>query len=197
MSFWTFVKGTIEVTTLGRTQEEIEYILKTVLRHLPKVSGSERDMNTYLIKKEGLNSISSHNEFGELVRDFEIQENYIIVVDGSLRDRKFNETYYEFQKWICRLAKRVLIQNVLIEISGFKDGKLINKVITDPDFKYMDMFEYPTWSKYSTGEPNWCEYLLWQKMNNCDFPAILGYKYFEDKENDKKVEDYLGIKYYD
>ena len=81
MSNWTYVNGTIEVSTLGRTQEEIEYILKTVLRHLPKVTGSEQDMHTYLIKKEGYNSSSSHDEFEHWVKDFDIQDNYIIVVD--------------------------------------------------------------------------------------------------------------------
>ena len=192
MSYWAYVKGTIEVKTLGRTQEEIEYILKTVLRHLPKVSGSEHDMHTYLIKKEGYNSSSSYDEFEHWVRDFELQEDYIIVIDGSLRDRKFNEAYREFQKWLCRFAKRVLIQNVLVEISGFKDGKLINKIITDPDFKYMDMFEYPTWSRYSDGEPNWCEYLLWRKRKGSPLPTLLEYKYYENSENDKIVEEYLS-----
>ncbi len=191
MSYWTYVNGTIEVSTLGRTQEEIEYILKTVLRHLPKVSGSEKDMDYYLIQKNGYNSSRSHNEF-EIFEPNEIQENYLIVVDGSLRDRKFNETYREFQKWLCRFAKRVLIQNVLVEIRGFKDGTFISKVITDPDFKYMDMFEYPTWSKHSNGEPNWCEYLLWRKRKGSPLPTLLEYKYYENLENDKIVEEYLS-----
>ena len=192
MSNWTYVNGTIEVSTLGRTQEEIEYILKTVLRHLPKVTGSEQDMHTYLIKKEGYNSSSSHDEFEHWVKDFDIQDNYIIVVDGSLRDRTLNETHKEFQKWICRLAKRVLVENVIVEIKEgfFSDVKPI--IISDTLDKYSEMYEYPSWSKNSDGEPNWCEYLLWRKRKKSPLPTLLEYKYYENKENDEIVEEYLS-----
>ena len=54
MSWWTYVHGTIVVSPMGRTQAEKRYILDTVLEHLPVVSGSERDMNVYVIQKEGL-----------------------------------------------------------------------------------------------------------------------------------------------
>lgn len=192
MSNWTYVNGTIEVSTLGRTQEEIEYILKTVLRHLPKVTGSEQDMHTYLIKKEGYSSSYSHDEFEHWVKDFDIQDNYIIVVDGSLRDRTLNETHKEFQKWICRLAKRVLVENVIVEIKEnlFSDVKSI--IISDTLDKYSEMYEYPSWSKGSDGEPNWCEYLLWRKRKNSPLPTLLEYKYYENKENDEIVEEYLS-----
>ena len=56
MSSWTYINGVITVFPLGRTQAEKRYILDTVLDHLPKVTGSERDMNTYLIQKSGYNS---------------------------------------------------------------------------------------------------------------------------------------------
>ena len=48
MSNWTYVSGTIKVDVMGRTQEEAEYILKTVIRHLPIVTGSETDMKIYI-----------------------------------------------------------------------------------------------------------------------------------------------------
>mgnify|MGYP007038472573 CR=1 FL=1 len=41
MSCWTEIRGTIKVEPFGRTQEEMEFILKTVLNHLPLVRGSE------------------------------------------------------------------------------------------------------------------------------------------------------------
>ncbi len=50
MSEWTYCKGYIEVTPFGRTQEEKEFILKTILNHLPIVDGSEEPMYTHIIK---------------------------------------------------------------------------------------------------------------------------------------------------
>lgn len=41
MSSWTYVQGLIELDVPGRTQAEKNYILQTVIDHLPKVTGSE------------------------------------------------------------------------------------------------------------------------------------------------------------
>ena len=105
------------------TQAEKRYILETVLDHLPRVTGSERDMDVYIIQKNGYNSSCSHNEFGiwggylsEHNLSTEMQNEYILVVDAALRDCTFEKTFKEFQKWIVRLAKRVCIKNVLVEI---------------------------------------------------------------------------------
>lgn len=196
MSYWTYVHGTIVVSPLGRTQPEIRYILDTVLEHLPLVTGSERDMNVYVVEKAGNNSSCSHNEFGECVSYMrkkydptKIQTDYILVVDGSLRDRQFEQTYKEFQKWICRLAKRVHVQNVLISIKGYDKCATIQD-----DEKYYNMFEAPSWSWRESKTINWCEYLMWERMDDCDYPRVLGYKYINDKENNKKVEAWLNIK---
>lgn len=40
---WTYVQGLIELGAPGRTQAEKDYILQTVINHLPKVTGSEGD----------------------------------------------------------------------------------------------------------------------------------------------------------
>ena len=53
MSSWTYVHGTIVASPPGRTQHEKRYILETVLDHLPVVTGSERDMEVYVIQKRG------------------------------------------------------------------------------------------------------------------------------------------------
>ena len=65
MSYWTYIQGTITVSPIGRTQAQKRYILDTVLSHLPIVSGSEKDMDVYVIQKNGHNSSCSHDEFGE------------------------------------------------------------------------------------------------------------------------------------
>ena len=37
-------------------------------------------------------------------------------------------------------------------------------------------------------EPTWCEYLMFSRAKNSDYPMLLGYKYYGDEENDAEVE---------
>lgn len=204
MSWWSYVHGTIVVSPTGRTQAEKKYVLDTVLNHLPQVTGSEKDMQVYVIQKNGYNSTSSCDEFGKCTNNLidaygdrsrkrgwlRMQDEYILVVDGSLRDREFDETFREFQKWLIRLAKRVMIETVLVKINDFSKQTLIQ----DNHEYYCNLYEYPANSYGNkTSEPAWYEYLLWQPMNNNRmYPKILGYKYYADEENDKQVEAWLN-----
>lgn len=203
MSFWTYVHGTIEVTPMGRTQAEKTYILNTVLEHLPHVTGSEEDMNVYVLQKNGHNESSSCDEFGERTNNLidsygtrnrrrgwlRVQNEYIIVVDGSLRDRMFEQTFKEFINWLCRLSKRVIVKDVMVEVSGYNKSHLIRN---DNDI-YSDMFESPSWSPANqSGEPNWCEYLMWEGIDGWGYPRLLAYKYIKDEENDARVEAWVA-----
>ena len=107
MSFWTYIRGTITVSPMGRSQAEKRYILDTVLAHLPKVTGSEGGMNVYVIRKNGYDEYNSHDEFGQYSNlgngnssyrhpGFDIQGKYILAVDANLRDRFFETTMNEF-----------------------------------------------------------------------------------------------------
>ena len=168
MSSWTYVNGTITVSPMGRTQAEKTYILQTVLDHLPRVTGSERDMDIYVIQKNGYNSSSSCDEFGcctnNLVDSYgdksrngwlRTQDNYIIVINGSLRDRVFEETLKEFNKWLCRLSKRLMVDSILVKINEYDKEIIINN-----DNPYYNMFEDVSWATNGKSE-NWCEYLMW------------------------------------
>lgn len=191
MSMWTHITGVIRVDAIGRTQAEKEYILKTILDHLPNVTGSEGGMNTYLVVTNGHNESCSADEFSQFSnksRHFEQQSNYIIAVDGDLRDRYFDETFAEFNKWLCRLAKRADIREVCVRLYQ-ECGK--EYIFTDRNGVYSDMFEYPSWSNGS-GEPAWWEYLMWQVDQQTGLPRLLEYKYYNDKENDKKVEAWIS-----
>lgn len=203
MSYWTYVHGTIEVAPMGRTQAEKTYILNTVLEHLPHVTGSEEDMNVYVLQKNGHNESSSCDEFGErtdnLIDSYgtrnrrrgwlRVQNEYIIVVDGSLRDRMFEHTFKEFINWLCRLSKRVIVKDVMVEVSGYDKSHLIRN---DNDI-YSDMFESPSWSPANqSGEPNWCEYLMWEGIDGWGYPRLLAYKYIKDEENDARVEAWVA-----
>lgn len=186
MSYWTYINGTVKVHPMGRTQAEKRYILETVLEHLPLVTGSEKDMNVYVIQKNGHNSSSSCDEFGYSTNNLtdsygdksrrrcwlRIQDEYILVVNGSFRDREFDQTFSEFQKWLCRLAKRISVENVLVEIKGYDKNILIRN---DKDV-YGKMFEDPSWScGNENGESeNWCEYLIWDYVKNEDGDLLCG-----------------------
>lgn len=209
MSYWTHIDGKIVVSPMGRTQAEKRYILETVLNHLPLVTGSEGDMDVYIIQKNGTNSSSSCDEYGQTTNNLtdshgyhdrngwlRIQGEYILAIDEALRDRHFDETFREFMKWLCRLSKRVWVKDVLVRIKNDYDKQY---VINEFGFysPYSNMEEYPSWVKESNGEPNWCEHLMWDRAKNSDYPMILGYKYFRDEENDAEVErrrKYMGYK---
>ena len=195
MSFWTYIQGTVTVCPMGRTQPEKRYILETVLNHLPIVSGSEGDRNTYIIQKNGYSSSCSCDEFGESTNNLidrygyksrsrgwlKTQDEYILVVSAALRDREFEQTYREFIKWLVRLAKRISCEDVLVSIKGYDKSTIIK------GDEFMDLFEKPSWWN-NTGEVNWTEFMMWNRAKGSSYPMTLAYKYFNDEENDKEVE---------
>ena len=199
MSWWTYINGIIKVEPLGRTQPEKRYILETVLSHLPKVTGSERDMSVYINQLDGHNFSSNADEFGQFSNlgnapywrggraSFETQDTYLITVNASLRDREFDRTLKEFQNWLCRLSKRVTVEDVLVKI----EDRCKDIIIQNTNETYTNMFEDCSWIN-NTGEPNWSEYLMWERAKDSRFPMLLQYKYVNDPENDKEVERRLN-----
>lgn len=210
MSSWTYINGTIMVHPMGRTQSEKRYILETVLNHLPIVTGSEGDMDIYIIQKNGHNSSCSCDEFGEVTNNLvdrygnkshtrgalRTQDEYILVVNAALRDREFEQTYREFMKWFVRLCKRVNCKDVLVEIKGYDKSTVIkDRNIQRKKYSFKSvfdgLFEDPSWcndSKDGYKEPNWCEFMMWDRAKDSDYPMTLAYKYFNDEENDQEVE---------
>lgn len=202
MSNWTYVSGTIKVDVMGRTQEEAEYILKTVIRHLPIVAGSETDMEIYINKSKYYESESSYNEFGiccgveNHTKDkgwYKMNNSYILTLEGNLRDRDFEETYKEVIRFLCRLGKRVRVRDVLIRIADTYKNK--RKVIDEFELDnnpYYNMWESPSW--HNEESMNWCEYLMWEQGINTNMPMKLEYKYYKNEENDKEVKKRLHRK---
>lgn len=198
MSHWTHVIGTIRVSPMGRTQPEKRYILDTVLAHLPIVTGSEVDMEVFVTQGGGCSSSCSCDEF-EMRTDkgkdwcyglrvnrngrFDMDEDYLLTLIGNLRDREFEQTFKEFQKWLIRLAKRVIVDEICVKIYA-EYGKEI--IISDPK-PYSDMWETPSWGNPDI-EPNWCEYLMWKHWNNTPLPLELVYKYYNDDGADEEYE---------
>ncbi len=198
ISYWTYIDGTISVELFGNTQPQMQYILDTVLAHLPKVSGSEGDMDTYVIRKKGWSTSMPFDEFGQWSNlgngeiygnsfpEFKMQDKYIIVVDGSLRDTKFEEAIRAFQNWLCRLAKRIVVQDVFVRIG---DGWDKSTIVENKNNVYLNMFEYPSWDLCNKDKiPAWSEYMYYECVKGSSYPLLLAYKYFEDDEVDKEVE---------
>lgn len=190
MSWWTHVMGTIEVDVRGRTQAEIRYILETVLDHLPRVTGSEGDMNVYITQEAGYNSSSSLDEFGlatNNLRDMygnksqkngwlETQSLYMLTLDGNLRDRGFEQTKREFMKWLCRLAKRVQVNAIVVKLWAYGQSMLITNAAP-----YDEMYEW------RDGETRWTDYLMWEREPHGYWPVKLAAKYFDDEHIDKEL----------
>lgn len=197
MSSWTYITGVITVSPMGRTQPEKRYILDTILEHMPRVAGSEQDMHYYVIQKHGYNSSSSHNEFDEWVpwKDNHVQTDYFIIIEGNLRDTHFEETLRGLNKWLNRLAKRAGIEDLMVKLTGYDSKWQWRELIISNPKPYEQMAEWPSWfPEKSNGEPMWCEYLMWDRARDNNYPIMLAYKYYNDPENDAEVKrrmDYM------
>ena len=190
MSSWTYITGVIIVSPMCRTQPEKSYILDNILEHMPRVTGSEQDMHYHVIQRHGYNSSSSHNEFGELIRwkDNNTQTDYFVIIEGALRDRYFEETLRELDKWLNRLAKRAGIEDLMVKLTGYDSSWQWKELIISNPKPYHQMCEWPSWTDKSGGEPAWCEYLMWDYAKDSWYPMTLMYKYCNDPENDAEVK---------
>ena len=115
ISWWTYVAGVIEVDTFARSDAEAIYLAQTVVNHLPRITGSERDVEFHLTKPSGYCSSSNVDEFNqesdlyndEFCRMFVTQERILITIYGNLRDRMFKRTLRETTKMLARLSSRL------------------------------------------------------------------------------------------
>ena len=160
MSWWTHILGVINVNPAGRTQHEMTYIVNTVLDHLPVVSGSERDMEVFVNFNPHHNSSSSRDEFGMRTNNLEdrygnrsmstgwlyTSDDYYLTIYGNFRDRRFKQTFHEFQKWLCRLAKRVCVNQINVTITA-DDHKPYHLTMDSWNNPYSEMFENPSWGR--------------------------------------------------
>ncbi len=190
MSSWTYITGVITVFPMGRTQPEKRYILDTVLEHLPRVTGSEGDMHVHVVQKAGYDGSSSHTEFGEWIpwKENHTQSKYMVIIEAALRDRHFEETLRELNKWLNRLAKRAGIDDILVKLRGLDSNWEWKEIVISDPKPYDQMAEWPSWCKESEGEPAWCEYLMWESAKDSWYPMLLTRKYIDDPENDAEVE---------
>ena len=75
-------------------------------------------------------------------------------MEGDLRDREVEDTHREFVRWLCRLAKRIGVDDVCVKISDHVRKEML---ITDPK-PYSDMYEIPPqWVEQIAGPEWWNE----------------------------------------
>lgn len=149
MSSWTYVQGFIELDVPGRTQAEKNYILQTVIDHLPKVTGSEKPMNIYTIQTAGYDSWQNFDEFYNRVEDFRTQSRYFLVLDGNLRSRYYEDTFKELNKFLNRLGKRLMVDSVYVRLYDYNHSH----IFTNKNNCYGKMFE---------NDNPWYNYLMWE-----------------------------------
>ena len=167
MSRWTYIDGQIEVEPVGKTQAQKRYVLDVALSHLPIVSGSERDMETYIVPLDyHLNRIGE-DEFGNdlfcqsdnknIDKKTNVYDVYAVVLMGRLRDRLFDDTKKELSKWLCRLSKRAVVSNILVRLRDDVGRELIFKN-AEP---FLQMFELQREDRYT-----WVEKLTSLKLED-------------------------------
>lgn len=172
MSFWTNAHGIISVSVPGRSDAECRYIIETVLNHLPRVSGSEADLDFYYIRENGYDSSSNVDEFDEFSNLLDVhvwpkmmergmhtvQHRYIIVFNGRLRDRFFDETFKDVIKWFTRLAKRIYVDTADFVVGG----------VDLPSYEYVEKRFYSgNLRNLYDFEDEWAKKLTW-KFDNSD-----------------------------
>jgi len=161
MSSWTYVRGVIRVDPIGETSTEKEFVVHTVLDHLPPVTGSEKNMCVYVTPSVyyGL-SCRGNTEYG--YKSGRAAPHFLITIEGDLRDREFDQTRAEVMRWICRLGKRLLITDICLTVRDQYGRKV---VLTD-ERPLLDLYEGPHWIvKY--GKPKWWKELEKEVQAQC------------------------------
>lgn len=169
MSYWTGVFGTICVSVPGLTQPHKDFIIQTVMDHLPRVTGDEGNMKVNINKLDGYDDIAPYDVDGRR-RRMKMQSGYLISISASLRDRFFEQTLREFTEWLCRLSKRLIVVDILVSVRGIDDEALFEpgycfddapyrEYVFNNHVPYNDMYEYD----YELGEGNWTDW-MWPDM---------------------------------
>ena len=102
MSQWTYIIGRIVVLPLGYSHEQKANTLKNIISTLPSITGSEGNMQITFNQSD---------------------EEYVLRIKGDLRDRHFEQTTKEYEKFIHKLKQKIDVEKIYVEIKG--QGKKI------------------------------------------------------------------------
>lgn len=141
MSYWTRVTGAIVMDTCSESTEQTLFIASTIMKHLPRITGSEKPADYHIAVRDGHNCTSTSDEFGrttDLMDDglHQYQSQAVLTVTGDLRDRRFEQTLRETAKMLARLASRVLIEDCSLTVRG-SDANGNDKRYTFTDHEWL------------------------------------------------------------
>ena len=97
MSQWTYIIGRIVVSPLGYSHEQRLNTLKNIISTLPSITGSEKNMQIAFNQSD---------------------VEYVLRIKGDLRDRQFEQTVKECEKFIRKLEQKVDVEKLYVEIKG-------------------------------------------------------------------------------
>ena len=103
MSQWTYIIGRIVVSPLGYSHEQRLNTLKNIISTLPSITGSEGNMQIAFNQSD---------------------VEYVLRIKGDLRDRQFEQTTKEYEKFIHKLKQKIDVERIYVEITG--QGKKIH-----------------------------------------------------------------------
>lgn len=106
-------------------------------------------MDIHIVRAYGHNMWSNRDEFDNLAWGFKTQSRYFLVLDGHLRDRRYEETFKELNKFLNRLAKRLNVHSVYVRLNDY--GR--SYTFTNKNDCYENMFD---------DEHPWYSYLMWE-----------------------------------
>lgn len=148
MSRWTYVNGVIRVAAF-RTNNEGLYAVNTVMENMPPVAtGSEGECDWYVtVASKTYTCSSSHDQFNRRSNRIPDNRTYpygmidsspiLVTLDGSLRDRDFEDTYKEVVKFLFRLSKHLYVERCLISVKDdwdkekFLTGNKLHEALID------------------------------------------------------------------
>ena len=173
MSSWTYVHGMVELDVMASTSAEAIFKAQTIVDHLPRITGSEGPAKWAVVPvtswanvHSGIDELRHRSNLGKRSSwsdyEFERQTRVMLVLQGDLRDRYFEETLYETTKCLSRLAARVRVNHCLVRVSHW--GRTY--VFSDPSW-VVDQYD----SDWTANLVNW--------------QTIPGYGYPDDYEEER------------
>ena len=143
MSCWTHITACLSVETgMLRKKPELKREIQKIIRQGPKITGSERNADIFVNIPSGYNWFISHDcehcKYKETLRTITIDgkkgqecdgpENYdcsseyqsdvVISIQGDLRDREFNDTKEEFEKFLEYVKNNFHVRDYTYNIEG-------------------------------------------------------------------------------
>lgn len=143
MSCWTHITACLSVETeMLRKKPELKREIQKIIRQGPKITGSERNADIFVNIPSGYNWFISHDcehcKYKETLRTITIDgeegqecdapDNYncsgeyqscvVISIQGDLRDREFNRTKEEFEKFLEYVKDKFHVRDYTYNIEG-------------------------------------------------------------------------------